>query len=120
MGIEIRQMHPLFVGEVSGMDLSRPLDEAGTGALWEAIDRYAVLVFHDQRLSDEQLRDFAGKFGETADEALLVAGGTGIRTQGPTAMASSFGTRLIYMTTSSRRAKSRIARPRISLLLPSE
>src|ERR1700757_3814166 len=64
MGIEIRQMHPLFVGEVSGMDLSRPLDEAGTGALWEAIYRYAVLVFHDQRLSDEQLRDFAGKFGK--------------------------------------------------------
>jgi hypothetical protein len=72
-------------------------EPAGVRALWEAIDRYAVLVFHDQRLSDEQLRDFAGKFGKTADEALLVAGGTGIRTQGPTAMASSFGTRLIYL-----------------------
>lgn len=46
------------------MDLCRPLDRAGVQALWEAIDRYAVLVFHDQRLSDEQLRDFAGKFGK--------------------------------------------------------
>jgi alpha-ketoglutarate-dependent 2,4-dichlorophenoxyacetate dioxygenase len=64
MGIEIRQLHPLFVGEVSGMDLSRPLDGAGVRALWEAIDRYAVLVFHDQRVSDKQLRDFAGKFGK--------------------------------------------------------
>jgi len=64
MGIEIRQMHPLFVGEVSGMDLFRPLEPADVRALWEAIDRYAVLVFHDQRLSDEQLRDFAGKFGK--------------------------------------------------------
>jgi alpha-ketoglutarate-dependent 2,4-dichlorophenoxyacetate dioxygenase len=64
MGIEIRQLHPLFVGEVSGMDLSRSLDGAGGRAMWEAIDRYAVLVFHDQRVSDEQLRDFAGKFGK--------------------------------------------------------
>jgi alpha-ketoglutarate-dependent 2,4-dichlorophenoxyacetate dioxygenase len=64
MGMEIRQVHPLFVGEVSGMDVSRPLDAAVVQALWEAIDRYAVLVFHDQRLSDGQLRDFAGKFGE--------------------------------------------------------
>jgi hypothetical protein len=39
-------------------------EPAGVRALWEAIDRYAVLVFHDQRLSDEQLRDFAGKFGK--------------------------------------------------------
>ena len=64
MGIEIRQVHPLFVGEVSGMDLSRPLEPAGVRVLWEAIDSYAVLVFHDQRLSDVQLRDFAGEFGK--------------------------------------------------------
>jgi alpha-ketoglutarate-dependent 2,4-dichlorophenoxyacetate dioxygenase len=64
MGIEIRQLHPLFVGEVEGIDLACPLDTAGVGALWEAIDRYAVLVFHDQQLSDELLRDFAGTFGK--------------------------------------------------------
>ena len=64
MDAEIRQLHPLFVGEVSGMDLSQPVDAATVRAIWEAIDRYAVLVFHDQQLSDEQLRDFAGKFGQ--------------------------------------------------------
>ena len=64
MGTEIRQLHPLFVGEVEGIDLACPLDAAGVGALWEAIDRYAVLVFHDQQLSDKQLRDFAGTFGK--------------------------------------------------------
>jgi len=63
MDMEMRQLHPLFVGEVSGMDLARPLDGAGVQALWEAIDRWAVLVFHDQSLSDDQLRDFAGRFG---------------------------------------------------------
>jgi alpha-ketoglutarate-dependent 2,4-dichlorophenoxyacetate dioxygenase len=60
--MEVRQIHPLFVGEVSGIDLAQLLDAAVRG-LWEAIDRYAVLVFHDQRLSDAQLRDFAGRFG---------------------------------------------------------
>jgi alpha-ketoglutarate-dependent 2,4-dichlorophenoxyacetate dioxygenase len=63
MGMEIRQLHPLFAGEAGGIDLARPLDAAAVGAIWEAIDRYAVLVFHDQRLSDEQLRDFARNFG---------------------------------------------------------
>src|ERR671936_680011 len=61
--MEVRQIHPLFVGEVSGIDLAQPLDAAVVRCLWEAIDRYSVLVFHDQRLSDEQLRDFAAKFG---------------------------------------------------------
>jgi alpha-ketoglutarate-dependent 2,4-dichlorophenoxyacetate dioxygenase len=64
MGIAIRQLHPLFVGEVSGMDLARPLGTAGVQCLWEAIDRCAVLVFRDQRLTDEQLRDFAREFGK--------------------------------------------------------
>jgi alpha-ketoglutarate-dependent 2,4-dichlorophenoxyacetate dioxygenase len=63
MGTEIRQLHPLFVGEFGDIDLSHPLDAATVGAIWEAIDRYAVLVIHEQRLSDEKLRDFARSFG---------------------------------------------------------
>jgi len=62
--LEIRQLHQFFVGEVHGMDLGQRPDAATIQALWEAIDRYAVLVFHDQRLSDEQLRDFARNFGK--------------------------------------------------------
>jgi alpha-ketoglutarate-dependent 2,4-dichlorophenoxyacetate dioxygenase len=62
--MEIRQLHPHFVGEVSAIDLSLPLSPAGVRAVQEAIDRYAVLVFHDQHLSDDQLRDFAAKFGK--------------------------------------------------------
>jgi alpha-ketoglutarate-dependent 2,4-dichlorophenoxyacetate dioxygenase len=64
MGMEVRQIHPLFVGEVHGMDLGRPVDATAIRAIWEAIDRYAVLVFHDQHLDDEQLRNFARQFGE--------------------------------------------------------
>jgi alpha-ketoglutarate-dependent 2,4-dichlorophenoxyacetate dioxygenase len=64
MGIAIRQLHPLFVGEVAGVDASRPLDAATLGELNAAIDRYAVLVLPDQRLDDDSQMAFARQFGE--------------------------------------------------------
>src|SRR5215472_10081588 len=63
MPIEIRQINPHFVAEIGGIDLDGNLDRPTVDAIWEAIDRYAVLVFRDQRLDDTQLRDFAAKFG---------------------------------------------------------
>lgn len=56
-------LHPLFAAEVSGIDLAAPADDNTLRWLWQAIDRYAVLVFRDQRLSDAALRDFAARFG---------------------------------------------------------
>jgi alpha-ketoglutarate-dependent 2,4-dichlorophenoxyacetate dioxygenase len=64
MSLSVRQLHPLFVGEVSGVDVGRPLDMAVIAALWQAIDRYAVLVFRGQDLDDERQMDFARQFGE--------------------------------------------------------
>ena len=49
---------------------SRGLDAAGRSttatlhAIWRTIDRYAVLVLHDQHLTDRELHDFAARFGE--------------------------------------------------------
>jgi alpha-ketoglutarate-dependent 2,4-dichlorophenoxyacetate dioxygenase len=63
LGLEIRQVHSHFVAEIGGVDLSRNVDPPMVAAIWQAIDRYAVLVFPDQRLDDTQLRDFAAKFG---------------------------------------------------------
>jgi alpha-ketoglutarate-dependent 2,4-dichlorophenoxyacetate dioxygenase len=63
MTIELRPISPSFATEVAGVDLARPLSAADVDELWSAIDRYAVVVFHDQRLSDAQLRDFAARFG---------------------------------------------------------
>ena len=63
MAIEIRQVNPLFVAEIDGIDLGKSGDRPTVDAIWEAIDRYAVLVFHDLHLDDTQLRDFAGNFG---------------------------------------------------------
>ena len=67
MTIAIRQIHPLFVGEVSGVDVSQPLSREEVAALEAGMDRYAVLVFHDQHLTDEQQMAFSRNFGALED-----------------------------------------------------
>ena len=62
--MEIRPLRQEFAAEVAGIDLGGDIDAATVRSIWEAIDRYAVLVLHDQRLSDGQLHDFAARFGE--------------------------------------------------------
>jgi alpha-ketoglutarate-dependent 2,4-dichlorophenoxyacetate dioxygenase len=52
MELTIRQLHPLFVGEISGVDVGKPIDPATVAALNAAIDRYAVLVLRGQDLDD--------------------------------------------------------------------
>jgi alpha-ketoglutarate-dependent 2,4-dichlorophenoxyacetate dioxygenase len=64
MTIRIRQIHPVFVGEVEGVDLRKPLAAGEVAAIEAGMDRYAVLVFHDQCLSDEQQVAFSRNLGE--------------------------------------------------------
>lgn len=64
MGIGIRQHHPLFVGAVSGVDICAPLSQNEIAAIEAGMDRYAVLVFRDQPLTDEQQCTFSRNFGE--------------------------------------------------------
>ena len=61
--MEARQLHPLFAGEVSGVDLAGALAPQTVRALKDAIDRYAVLVFHDQALDDDRLLGLGQLFG---------------------------------------------------------
>lgn len=61
--MEVRQLHPLFVGEVSGVDLAATLAPETAQALTKAIDRYAVLVFHGQSLDDDRLLGLGQLFG---------------------------------------------------------
>lgn len=63
MAISLRPIGAEFAAEISGIDLSTPIDDTGVNAIWDAIDHHAVLVFRDQKLTDAQLRDFAEKFG---------------------------------------------------------
>jgi alpha-ketoglutarate-dependent 2,4-dichlorophenoxyacetate dioxygenase len=74
--MEIRQLHPLFVGEVSGVDLRQPLTRELVTAISAGMDRYAVLVFHDQQLDDEQQVTFTRNFGE-----IEIAAGNQLKTQ---------------------------------------
>jgi alpha-ketoglutarate-dependent 2,4-dichlorophenoxyacetate dioxygenase len=67
MTLAIRQLHPAFVGEVSGVDVSRPLTPEEVAAIEAGMDRHAVLVFHDQALTDEQQMAFSRHFGPLED-----------------------------------------------------
>jgi alpha-ketoglutarate-dependent 2,4-dichlorophenoxyacetate dioxygenase len=53
-----------FVAEVSSIDLRALLDAGATAAIHAAMDRYAVLVFHDQPLSDDQQIAFTKSLGK--------------------------------------------------------
>ncbi|MDP2377875.1 TauD/TfdA family dioxygenase [Reyranella sp.] len=63
MSITVKPTRPQFFAEISGIDLAQPLKFADRDAIAAAIDRYAVVVFHDQKLSDDQQIEFAGHFG---------------------------------------------------------
>jgi len=63
MAISIRQLHTHFVADVDGVDLSRPLGPETINTLNDAINQYAVLVFHGQSLDDDQLLALGRMFG---------------------------------------------------------
>src|SRR5438067_11128330 len=69
MAVSIRQIHPVFVGEVSGVDLRRPLSREEVAAIEAGMDRYAVLVFHNQDITDAQQSAFTRNFGEIENSA---------------------------------------------------
>ena len=64
MAIAIRQIHKHFVGEVSGVDLRQPLTKDEAAAIEAGMDKYAVLVFHGQDITDDQQMAFALNFGQ--------------------------------------------------------
>ena len=63
MAIAIRQIHKHFVGEVSGVDLRQPLTKDEAATIEAGMDKYAVLVFHGQDITDDQQMAFALNFG---------------------------------------------------------
>ena len=72
MPISIRPLTPSFAGEVAGVDCRRPLAPDEVAAIEAGMDRYAVLVFRDQPLGDEQQLAFTRHFG--ALESYATAG----------------------------------------------
>ena len=85
MAISVRRLHDLFVGEVSGVDLTRPLDPPVIAAIEAAIAEHAVLVFRDQRITDDQQLTFSRYFGELEETR-----GTGISKPGEQRLHPAF------------------------------
>jgi len=52
-----------FAAEVSGIDLTRALSDADVAAIHAGMERFGVLVFHDQHLSDDQQIAFSRQLG---------------------------------------------------------
>jgi alpha-ketoglutarate-dependent 2,4-dichlorophenoxyacetate dioxygenase len=85
MPISVRPLHDLFVGEVSGVDLTQPLAREDVEAIENAIAKHAVLVFRDQRVTDEQQLTFSRYFGELEETR-----GTGISKPGEQRLHPAF------------------------------
>ncbi len=63
MSLTIRQIQPEFAGEVSGIDIAQPISPDDVAAIEAGMDRYAVLVFREQNITDEQQMVFSRNFG---------------------------------------------------------
>ena len=64
MTLSIRQLHPVFVGEVADIDCRVPLTREEIAAIDAAMEKYAVLVLSDQNITDAQQIAFTRHFGE--------------------------------------------------------
>jgi alpha-ketoglutarate-dependent 2,4-dichlorophenoxyacetate dioxygenase len=64
MAAIIRPIPGTFAGEVSGVDITRPVSHPDIVAIEAGMDRHAVLVLHDQHLTDDEQRAFTRNFGK--------------------------------------------------------
>jgi len=64
MPVNIRQIGPCFAGEVEGIDMRRPLTPQEVADIHAGMDKYAVLVFRNQHIDDEQQLAFTRSLGE--------------------------------------------------------
>jgi alpha-ketoglutarate-dependent 2,4-dichlorophenoxyacetate dioxygenase len=63
VGITVTPITKSFVAEISGVDLAQPLKPADRDAIEDAINRYAVVAFRGQKLTDDQQIDLSAHFG---------------------------------------------------------
>jgi alpha-ketoglutarate-dependent 2,4-dichlorophenoxyacetate dioxygenase len=84
--MHITPLHAEFAGEVSGIDISVPLPPGQVAAIEAGMDRYAVLVFRDQQLTDEQQCAYSRNFGELEVTLIGQMSKPGERRLGPAEM----------------------------------
>lgn len=87
MTVSIRPIDPteraFFAGEVSGIDITRPLTAEQAAAIDKGMDQYGVLVFHGQRFDDETQLAFSRNFGDLEEASGDLNWGKARRLQSP-------------------------------------
>lgn len=63
MSLQVKPLHPVFVAEASGIDITKPLAPANVRAINAAMNQFGVLVWRGQPLTEEQQVQFATSFG---------------------------------------------------------
>jgi alpha-ketoglutarate-dependent 2,4-dichlorophenoxyacetate dioxygenase len=63
MSLQLKPLHPVFVAEASGIDLTQPVSAQQVREINAAMNQYAVLVWRGQPLTAQQQIDFAKSFG---------------------------------------------------------
>ncbi len=85
MPVVTHQIGPCFAAEVEGVDMTKPLSSEDVAAIHAGMDRYAVLVFHDQQIDDAQQLAFTRSLGEI-EHAI----GTSLRGPGELRLPTTF------------------------------
>jgi alpha-ketoglutarate-dependent 2,4-dichlorophenoxyacetate dioxygenase len=62
--LTIKRLHPLFVAEVTGIDLTVPVAREDFRTIWDAFNEHQILVFRDQVFDDDSQIAFSRNFGE--------------------------------------------------------
>jgi alpha-ketoglutarate-dependent 2,4-dichlorophenoxyacetate dioxygenase len=63
MAIQVTPLHPTLGAELRGVDLTQPVLPGAFAEIETAFNRYGILVFPDQPVSDEQQLVFSQLFG---------------------------------------------------------
>ena len=63
MSMTVTPITPVFCARVSGIDITKPIDEATFTAIRSAFDEHIVLIFSGQPMTDEQQIAFSEWFG---------------------------------------------------------
>lgn len=74
MSIPVRQLHPVFAGEITGFDTSGEMSPESVTLIEQAMAEYAVIVLPGQDISDDQQIEFAHHFGPRETPAGAASG----------------------------------------------
>lgn len=89
MGATVWPVTDTFAAEIGDVDLSKPLSDADFRIVEDAFERYAVLVFPDQILSQDQHVAFARRFGPIDRSMIVEVEGAKLRVPGEIADVSN-------------------------------